>query len=170
MWNELGNYALHSTKYQEAEYCFLNALETISSSHLHCSKEQKKKFIAGIYCNLGVVYQAMGEEFYEQSEKSFLNGIKEYRALPELWNNLGNLYRISEINQKALECYQECVQIDSNYAMAFNNIALLHIKQGDLYEAKFALDSALDIDKDLDSTRSNRKKLEVLFNQNEDVN
>lgn len=75
----------------------------------------------------------------------------EIQQTPEVWNNLGNVYRKQEKNARAIECYQKAIEMDKNFLPAYTNMActLLNLERYD--SAKLILTRALQLNRD-DST------------------
>ncbi len=97
-------------------------------------------------------FEELFKEAYEAAEKGELKKAEEfYRQClnlcqaPEIWNNLGNVYRRMDKNAKAIECYQKAIELDKNYAPAYVNLssALLNLERYD--NAKLLLLRAIQI-------------------------
>lgn len=50
------------------------------------------------------------------------NSLLEY-DIPEVYNNIGNLYRRDGMLGKSIEMYKKAIQLDSNFALPYFNLA-----------------------------------------------
>ncbi len=97
-------------------------------------------------------FEELFKKAYKAAEKGELNEAEElYKQClnlhqsPEVWNNLGNVYRRMEKTAKAIECYQRAIELDKDYAPAYVNLAstLLNLERYD--NAKLLLLRAIEI-------------------------
>lgn len=97
-------------------------------------------------------FEELFKKAYEAVEKGDLNKAEEFYKQcldlyqnPEIWNNLGNVYRRMEKSAKAIECYQKAIELDRNYAPAYVNLAstLFNLERYD--NAKLLLLRAIQI-------------------------
>lgn len=97
-------------------------------------------------------FEELFKKAYEAVEKGDLNKAEEFYKQcldlyqsPEIWNNLGNVYRRMEKSAKAIECYQKAIELDRNYALAYVNLAstLFNLERYD--NAKLLLLRAIQI-------------------------
>ncbi|MGC9060089.1 MAG: tetratricopeptide repeat protein [Thermoplasmata archaeon] len=75
----------------------------------------------------GNILHAKGED--EHAIKCYANGVKVNPYLPELWNNLGNIYLIQRKFREAEVCYSRATAIDRNFREALANRSYLYLKQ-----------------------------------------
>ncbi|MFN4190905.1 MAG: tetratricopeptide repeat protein, partial [Pseudothermotoga sp.] len=97
-------------------------------------------------------FEELFKRAYKAAEKGELNEAEElYKQCldlhqsPEVWNNLGNVYRRMEKTAKAIECYRKAMELDKDYAPAYVNLAstLLNLERYD--NAKLLLLRAVEI-------------------------
>jgi Flp pilus assembly protein TadD len=74
-------------------------------------------------------------------------------------NNLGILRRMQGRYQDAIGALTECIECDPSSAVAFNNLALVHICVGNVVAADIALRRALQIDPGLMCASANLERL-----------
>lgn len=89
-------------------------------------------------------------------------------ALAALYNNLGNLKRQQGgCYNEALAAYEKSMNIDSQNAAVYNNLALLYITVGRFDNALEMLDYALRVEPNFECSLSNRLKLQALIRRKE---
>ncbi|AEH50420.1 tetratricopeptide repeat protein [Pseudothermotoga thermarum] len=71
---------------------------------------------------------------FEEAEKLYKQCLEIEPGHPEIWNNLGNIYRRVGQIAKSIEAYQKAIELDSSYAPAYLNLActLLTIDRYDM--------------------------------------
>ncbi|WP_041081691.1 tetratricopeptide repeat protein [Thermotoga profunda] len=67
-------------------------------------------------------YKAAEKGEFEKAE-DFYKQCLSLRQTPEIWNNLGNVYRRMEKVARAIECYQKAIELDRDYVPAYVNLA-----------------------------------------------
>lgn len=97
-------------------------------------------------------FEELFKEAYKAAENGELNKAEELykeclnlRQSPEIWNNLGNVYRRMEKTAKAIECYQKAMELDKNYAPAYVNLASTFFNLERYDNAKLLLLRAMEI-------------------------
>ncbi|GAB4531969.1 MAG: hypothetical protein Tsb0014_15970 [Pleurocapsa sp.] len=58
------------------------------------------------------------------------NHLKTQPESATSWNNLGSFYAKKQQWQKAISCYQEAIQLDSNFSKTYRNLARVYAKIG----------------------------------------
>jgi len=89
-------------------------------------------------------YEAVEKGELQKAEELYKQCL-ELNPVPEIWNNLGNVYRRMERNARAIECYQKAIELSKDYAPAYVNLAsaLLNLERYD--NAKLLLLRAIQI-------------------------
>jgi Flp pilus assembly protein TadD len=90
---------------------------------------QSNPELAGPHANLGVIYREAGK--LDQSIAELERASKVSPRQPVVWNQLGISYRHAGQFAKARQAYERAIELDSGYAAAVLNLAILH----DLYLA-----------------------------------
>lgn len=122
----------------------------------------KPIYLAHVYSDLGINYAEMGD--YDNSTEYFLKSLSTYETVlaekedPAIQfnyalclNNVGINFDLLGLHDKALEYYQECMEIskeigdDELYADCLNNIGLIYEIKGEYHEALEFLVQALAI-------------------------
>ncbi len=84
--------------------------------------------------------ESLFQKALELSEKGELEKAKdtylkclEIEETPEIWNNLGNVYRKMEQIAKAVDCYKKAIELDRKYIPGYLNMtsALLNAERYD---------------------------------------
>ncbi len=59
----------------------------------------------------------------DEAERLYIEALK-ISELPEIWNNLGNVYRRKGLLAKAVDSFKRALEMDPNYKTALLNLAL----------------------------------------------
>ncbi len=78
--------------------------------------------------------KAAQEGRLEDAEKLYKKCLELEPQHPEVWNNLGNVYRKAGQIAKSVEAYQKAIELDPKYVLAYFNLAsaLMDIERYDL--------------------------------------
>jgi hypothetical protein len=98
----------------------------------------------------------------EEALGVYNKALSAFESSHQLLNNFGNLYRQMGRLKDAVAAYQACLHIKGDYALAHNNLALVHILRQEWDAAAQALTKALQLDPGLDCAKSNVVKLNEL--------
>ena len=83
---------------------------------------------------------------------SAFNRIKDSSPKPDSalsWNNLGSAYAQKKQWEKAISCYQEALQLDSNFAKSYRNLARVYNNIGEQLKAALYWHEAFTIEPDM---------------------
>lgn len=105
-----------------------------------------------------VAYQLQND--LQRAEQLYQRALDLAPDAPQIWNNMGNLYRQHGDFAKAEEAYNQCLKLNPNSADVFNNLAVLHLKRGDIDGARRLLNRALAADPSFECASSNQNKLD----------
>ena len=94
--------------------------------------------------NLGVVYYKAG--FFIKSIYSLEESVRQGADEPEVFNQLGLSCDRNGDREGAEAYYKKALEIDSGFAMAWNNLGVIFFLAGDYLLAKFNFEKALEID------------------------
>ncbi len=78
----------------------------------------------------------------DDAEKAYMEALR-VAEFPELWNNLGNVYRRKGLLSKAIECYENALKLDPHFRMAKVNLGAAFLEMGRYGEALLILESLL---------------------------
>lgn len=133
--------------YKKAHGCFETALKNTEG-------------ILAVWANLALALQLA--DLPQEAMAVYQQALTSFKDSHQLVNNLGNLHRQMGDLDKAMESYRACVQMKSDYALGYNNMALVHVLREEWDDAAEALGKALEVDPGLDCAKSNAIKLEEL--------
>ena len=68
----------------------------------------------------------------------------EIVQLPEIWNNLGNVYKRKGLLYKAIESYQRALEMDPKYPTARANLGIAFMDLGRYAEAIMILEKVIE--------------------------
>ncbi|MBT3321027.1 MAG: tetratricopeptide repeat protein [Anaerolineae bacterium] len=83
------------------------------------------------------------------SDNSKKNGNGDQKSLPmissaKVWSELGNVFYEEGIFDGAQIAYKKAIELDAQFGLAFNNLALLHIRKGEYQEAVQLYETGID--------------------------
>lgn len=133
--------------YRKAQMCFRTALNKSTS-------------ILAVWVNLALALQLA--DLPQEALEVYQTALATVRESHQLLNNLGNLHRQMGNLDDAMASYRACVQTKTDYALGYNNMALVHVLRQEWDDAADCLGRALEMDPGLDCAKSNRGKLEEI--------
>jgi len=148
---QFGIKEIESGDYVKAQQCFSQCVTEAAIS-------------TSAWNNLGLALQLEGQK--EEAEKSYQKTLSQ-EDLYQTLLNFGNLQRQQGQFDKALESYNRCLELKSDYSLAHNNIGLVYVEMGPSYWRKAAtsFDTAVRLDQTCICAIQNRKRLQELMNE-----
>ena len=118
-----------------------------------------------IHCNLGYLYWGLGE--LDEAIKEYELSIKFDPLYDIAHNNLGVIYLDDLVHiQKAIECFNNAIDCNPNYALAYYNLGRCYALKNENVEAAKYFQAALDVNSITNEIDPNdiQEKLNSLFN------
>jgi len=115
--------------------------------------------------NAAIAYEQLGD--LASARSNYEIALRLNSNCQEIWNNLANLYRKEKRYAEALEAYDKCLALKSDFALAHNNKALVYVCMGEAHwqSALACFDSALRLDCTLTCASDNKTKLLEIINK-----
>lgn len=95
---------------------------------------------------LAVAYYNMKK--YDEAVSVYNKIIEINPEQASAYNELGNVYRDMGDNAMAEDSYRKAVAIDANYILAYNNLAMLFVRDNNFEEARKAIQEGLEKNQD----------------------
>ncbi len=83
------------------------------------------------------------EDKLDEAEKLYEDTLKVYEC-PEIWNNLGNVYKRKGLLSKAIQAYEKALRIDPGFKIARANLGIAYMDIGRYAEAAMILEKVLE--------------------------
>lgn len=148
--------------------------------HLHYLKNDYNKVISfsGKYdverINDGWTYYRIGEAFYQKQKN--LDGYKYFKKAVEMkpynlefLNKLGSSYLTLNEIQKAKEVFENILQENPKYVVAWSNLGFVELNMGNLELADECYNHALALDPDYEMALMNKVGLFIVRKQNKEA-
>jgi arylsulfatase A-like enzyme/Flp pilus assembly protein TadD len=113
-------YTYLATLYKEQRR-FKEAVAVLREGYQYCPKSYK------VITTFGIFLTEVGE--YDAALGILQEGLAIIDYDPELWNYLGMAYWKKGDLEKALEAFEKCLELDTNYSIAFNNIGSVFLSR-----------------------------------------
>lgn len=76
-------------------------------------------------------------------------GMNEFSSEnPQVWNELGNVYFNSGMFDSAILAYKQAIELDSNFALAYSNLALTYAQKDNFNEAVLLYKRSIQLSED----------------------
>lgn len=138
--------------YKKAHMCLRRALKNLELNNTES--------VLAVWANLALALQLA--DLADEALEVYQKALATYKDSHQLVNNLGNLHRQTGNLDEAMASYRAAVRIKGDYALGYNNMALVHVLRQDWDEAADCLAKALEIDPGLDCAKSNSVKLDAV--------
>lgn len=97
-----------------------------------------------IHCNLGYLYWGMGD--LDEAIKEYKLSIKYDKFYDIAHNNLGVIYLDDLVQlQNAIDCFNNAIECNPNYALAYYNLGRCYALKGENVEAAKYFQAAMDV-------------------------
>ncbi|KAL8041797.1 hypothetical protein ABFX02_09G007300 [Erythranthe guttata] len=118
------------------------------------------------WSNLGISLQLLEES--SQAEKVYKHALSlaTVEQAHAIFTNLGNFYRQLRKYETAKAMFSKALDLRPGYAPAYNNLGLVFVAEGQLEQAKFCFDKAVESDPFLDAAKSNIVKVATMSKSN----
>jgi len=113
-------YTYLATLYKEQRR-FKEAVAVLKEGYQYCPKSYK------VITTFGIFLTEVGE--YDAALGILQEGLAIIDYDPEIWNYLGMAYWKKGDLEKALEAFEKCLELDTNYSIAFNNIGSVFLSR-----------------------------------------
>lgn len=133
--------------YKKAHMCFRTALKNTET-------------VLAVWANLALALQLA--DLADEALEVYQKALATFKDSHQLVNNLGNLHRQMGNLDEAMASYGQAVRMKGDYALGYNNMALVHVLRQEWDDAADCLAKALEIDPGLDCAKSNRVKLDAV--------
>jgi tetratricopeptide (TPR) repeat protein len=105
----------------------------------------------------------------EKSQAKFEEALKSNKQDPEIYNNLGLIYKkLGKLNE-AQKSYEQALSLKENYPEALNNLGVVWITKGDLLQARSSFEKASSLKSDYAEPRFHLALLDEKEGKNSDA-
>ena len=96
---------------------------------------------------------------YSKSETYYKKSIELNNKIPEPKNNLGNLYRLLNNNNKAIDCYAAAIKTNKNFFPGHYNLGITYKSIGKFKESKQHLNETIKINENIYAAHRNLSEI-----------
>lgn len=118
-------------------------LET-AKKHLQYLTRRYPDYVEG-WINLGVLYGEEGNKL-DQEMKCFKKALELDPSRPQIWRNIGNIYRTKKMFPEAKPYYEESLRLRPEHVDTLYDKAFVHFNLNETDEAEKCYDKILEID------------------------
>lgn len=115
-----------------------------AKKHLEYVTRRYPEYVEG-WINLGVFYGEEGNKL-DQELNCFKEAIKLDPSRPQIWRNIGNIYRTKRKFEEAKPYYEESLRLRPDHVDTLYDYALVHFNLNEIDQAEKCCDKILEID------------------------
>ena len=105
--------------------------EQPKSAGVQDSPELRRAKITALVAQANALHE---QEKYQEEIKPLMEALELDEQNSEVWTKLGRAYRLNNLHDDALRCYQQALKLDPNNGPAYGNIGVVYQLKGD-YES-----------------------------------
>ena len=105
--------------------------------------------------NLALLYYDLGEVELAKKEYNYIINRGNWIGLYRVYNNLGDIYRLEENRDKAIEYFEKSLEENPFHERAYNNIGMIYFEEGDVLKSLTYLCRAVIIDLEFETAMIN---------------